>query len=492
MSPLLVEAAGVQKSYDGVPALRDGNFKLARGSVHALCGGNGAGKSTFLSILMGIQSRDAGSIRIRDEEVNFQSPLEALNHRIAIITQELSPIPYMNVAENIYLGREPRKAVVVDKRTMRANARVLLERLNFDIDPTAPMVSLSLAQVQLVEIAKAFSFDAEIVIMDEPTSAIGERETHILFNAIRSLTSHGAGIIYVSHRLEELFEIADEYTVFRDGAYVENGKLGDIDRPYLVRQIVGREVPQPRKSSRTETGKVMLDVANLSQSEQFNDVSLHVASGEIVGIYGLMGSGRSEFLNAVYGIGPRETGRVKVDGREVKPMRPDESIDAGMAMVTEDRKESGLVLGAPIRHNISLSALPHLSWKGVVQRRKERAHAAGMIRQLNIKTATDELPVSTMSGGNQQKVVLARCLSSRPKVLICDEPTRGIDEGAKQEIYTLLDHFVRSGGAVLLVSSEAPEVLQLSDRIVVFKKGRINETLPGHNASQETLLHAAS
>jgi putative xylitol transport system ATP-binding protein len=474
MSPLLVEAAGVQKSYDGVPALRDGNFKLARGSVHALCGGNGAGKSTFLSILMGIQSRDAGSIRIRDEEVNFQSPLEALNHRIAIITQELSPIPYMNVAENIYLGREPRKAVVVDKRTMRANARVLLERLNFDIDPTAPMVSLSLAQVQLVEIAKAFSFDAEIVIMDEPTSAIGERETHILFNAIRSLTSHGAGIIYVSHRLEELFEIADEYTVFRDGAYVENGKLGDIDRPYLVRQIVGREVPQPRKSSRTETGKVMLDVANLSQSEQFNDVSLHVASGEIVGI------------------GPRETGRVKVDGREVKPMRPDESIDAGMAMVTEDRKESGLVLGAPIRHNISLSALPHLSWKGVVQRRKERAHAAGMIRQLNIKTATDELPVSTMSGGNQQKVVLARCLSSRPKVLICDEPTRGIDEGAKQEIYTLLDHFVRSGGAVLLVSSEAPEVLQLSDRIVVFKKGRINETLPGHNASQETLLHAAS
>ncbi|MFL9936020.1 sugar ABC transporter ATP-binding protein [Paraburkholderia sp. RL18-103-BIB-C] len=492
MSSLLVEASGVQKSYDGVPALRDGRFKLARGSVHALCGGNGAGKSTFLSILMGIQARDAGSIRIRDEEVNFQSPLDALNHRIAIITQELSPIPYMNVAENIYLGREPRKGVVVDKRTMRGNARALLERLNFDIDPTAPMVSLSLAQVQLVEIAKAFSFDAEIVIMDEPTSAIGERETHILFNAIRSLTSHGAGIIYVSHRLEELFEIADEYTVFRDGAYVESGKLGDIDRPHLVRQIVGREVAQPRKSTRSEAGKVMLDVANLSQSGQFNDVSLRVSSGEIVGIYGLMGSGRSEFLNAVYGIGPREGGTVTVDGREVMPARPDESIDAGMAMVTEDRKESGLVLGAPIRHNISLSALTHLSWKGVVQRRKERTHAAEMIRQLNIKTASDELPVSTMSGGNQQKVVLARCLSSRPKLLICDEPTRGIDEGAKQEIYTLLDRFVRSGGAVLLVSSEAPEVLQLSDRIVVFKKGRIKETLPGHSASQETLLHAAS
>ncbi|WP_175772463.1 sugar ABC transporter ATP-binding protein [Paraburkholderia phenazinium] len=492
MSSLLVEATGVQKSFDGVPALRDGRFRLARGSVNALCGGNGAGKSTFLSILMGIQSREAGSIRIRDEEVNFESPLDALKHRIAIITQELSPIPYMSVAENIYLGREPRKGVVVDKRMMRANARALLERLNFDIEPAAPMASLSLAQIQLVEIAKAFSFDAEIVIMDEPTSAIGERETHILFKAIRSLTSHGAGIIYVSHRLEELFEIADTYTIFRDGAFVEDGKLADIDRPHLVRQIVGREVAQPRKSSRSDAGKVILDVANLSQPGHFSDISLRVSSGEIVGIYGLMGSGRSEFLNAVYGIGPREAGTVEVDGQVIRPSRPDESIEAGMAMVTEDRKDSGLVLGAPIRHNISLSALKSFSWKGVVQRRKERGHAAEMIRRLNIKTASDELAVSTMSGGNQQKVVLARCLSSRPKVLICDEPTRGIDEGAKQEIYTLLDRFVRSGGAVLLVSSEAPEVLQLSDRIVVFKKGRVKESLPGHSANQETLLHAAS
>ncbi|MGF6603075.1 putative xylitol transport system ATP-binding protein [Paraburkholderia sp. GAS448] len=492
MSSLLVEASGVQKSFDGVPALRDGTFRLARGSVHALCGGNGAGKSTFLNILMGILTRDAGSIRVRGGDVNFASPLDALNHRIAIITQELSPIPYMSVTENIYLGREPKKTVMVDKKTMRANARALLERLNFDIDPAAPMASLSLAQVQLVEIAKAFSYDAEIVIMDEPTSAIGERETHILFKAIRSLTSHGAGIIYVSHRLEELFEIADEYTVFRDGAYVESGRLADIDRTHLVRQIVGREVAQPRKSSRTEAGKVMLDVENLTKAGQFDDITLRVSSGEIVGIYGLMGSGRSEFLNAVYGIGPREAGTVKVDGRLVGPARPDQSIDAGMAMVTEDRKESGLVLRAPIRHNISLSALHRFSWKGVVRRRKERAHASGMIRRLNIKTASDELAVSTMSGGNQQKVVLARCLSSHPKVLICDEPTRGIDEGAKQEIYTLLDRFVREGGAVLLVSSEAPEVLQLSDRIVVFKKGRINETLPGHSASQATLLHAAS
>lgn len=493
MNPLLVEAEGVKKSFDGVPALHNGTFKLVQGSVHALCGGNGAGKSTFLNILMGILRRDAGSIRVRGEEVDFLTPSDALSHRIAIITQELSPIPYMTVAENIYLGREPRAAgVVVDGRRMRANAEALLSRLKFDIDPTALMVSLSLAEIQLVEIAKAFSYDAEIVIMDEPTSAIGERETHVLFNAIRSLTSQGAGVIYVSHRLEEIFEIADTYTVFRDGAYVETGNIREIDRAHLVRQIVGREIAEPRKSARSQTGDVMLDVHSLSCADQFENISMQVSAGEIVGIYGLMGSGRSEFLNAVFGIGPRDRGTVALEGRTIVPGRPDRSIVAGMAMVTEDRKESGLVLSASIRHNISLSALRRFSWRGVVRPGRERAHSKDMIRRLSIRSASDDLPVSTMSGGNQQKVVIARCLSTHPRLLICDEPTRGIDEGAKQEIYSLLDNFVREGGAVLLVSSEAPEILQLSDRIIVFKKGRVNQIFPGHSANQESLLHAAS
>jgi putative xylitol transport system ATP-binding protein len=493
MIPLLLEAEGVTKAFNNVPALRDGCFQLKPGSVHALCGGNGAGKSTFLSILMGILRRDSGTVKVRGEEVDFLLPSEALSHRIAIITQELSPIPHMTVAENIYLGREPRLAgFVVDTKRMQAAASELLSQLKFEIDPAAEMATLSLAEVQLVEIAKAFSHRADIVIMDEPTSAIGERETGILFQAIRNLTAQGTGIIYVSHRLEELFEIADSYTVFRDGAFVETGRIQDIDRAYLVQQIVGREIAAPRRSGRGKCGPVALDVQNLSSALAFKDISLNVCAGEIVGIYGLMGSGRSEFLNAIYGIGPRDGGSVTLDGASIPALRPDRAISCGMAMITEDRKESGLVLGASIRHNISLSALSRFSTNGILRADLEKRHSQYMIERLQVRATSDELPVSTMSGGNQQKVVIARCLSTKPRVLICDEPTRGIDEGAKQEIYALLDQFVRNGGAVLLVSSEAPEVLQLSDRIIIFKKGRAVQTMKGESANQASLLHAAS
>lgn len=490
---LLVQAAGVAKSFEGVPALRNGQFLLRAGSVHALCGGNGAGKSTFLSILMGILKRDAGTIAVAGREVDFSGPLDAIESGIAIITQELSPVPYLSVAENIYLGREPRTAkVVVDTKKMCSNAETLLKRLGFDIDPAATIASLSVAQIQLVEIAKAFSFDAQIIIMDEPTSAIGERETHVLFDAIRRLTRQGVGFIYVSHRLEEIFDIADTYTVFRDGEFVETGDIASIDRAHLVRQIVGREVAEPRQSSRTNIGETLLEIKDLSWAGKFEEVSLGVAAGEILGIYGLMGSGRTEFVSSVFGISPRDSGSVQFAGAAIPAERPDKALDAGISMVTEDRKESGLVLNSSIRHNISLTALGKLSWRGVVNGRKERDHVSDMIRRLFIKTSSDSLAVSTMSGGNQQKVVIARCLSTKPKLLICDEPTRGIDEGAKQEIYALLDSFVRDGGAVLLVSSEAPEVLQLSDRIAIFKKGRLSQLLPTSGASQEILLHASS
>ncbi|WP_176053190.1 sugar ABC transporter ATP-binding protein [Paraburkholderia caribensis] len=489
----LVHAVGVAKSFDGVPALRNGQFLLQSGSVHALCGGNGAGKSTFLSILMGILKRDDGTIEVAGKEVDFSGPLDAIESGIAIITQELSPVPHLSVAENIYLGREPRTAkIVVDTKKMRADADALLKRLGFDIDPAARIASLSVAQIQLVEIAKAFSFDAQIIIMDEPTSAIGERETHVLFDAIRRLTKQGVGFIYVSHRLEEIFDIADTYTVFRDGEFVETGDIASIDRAHLVRQIVGREVAEPRQSSRTNVGETLLEIKELSWTGKFEDVSLRVAAGEILGIYGLMGSGRTEFVSSVFGISPRDAGSVRFGGAEIPAERPDKALHAGISMVTEDRKESGLVLSSSIRHNISLTALRKFSWRGVIDGRKEREHANDMIRRLFIKTASDNLAVSTMSGGNQQKVVIARCLSTKPKLLICDEPTRGIDEGAKQEIYSLLDGFVRDGGAVLMVSSEAPEVLQLSDRIAIFKKGRLSQMLPTAGANQEMLLHAAS
>jgi putative xylitol transport system ATP-binding protein len=494
MSQILLEASGVSKSFDGVPALTDGRLTLAAGQVHALCGGNGAGKSTFLNILMGLLERDGGSVKIHGQEVSFRSPAEAMAQSIAIITQELSPILDMTVAENIFLGREPRRFGLVDHAQMRRDARTLLADLHFDVDAGARMSSLSLAQIQLVEIAHAISQNARILIMDEPTSAIGEQETHILFDAIRKLTAQGVGVIYVSHRLDELFEIADFYTVFRDGRFIETGEMRDIERAHLVHQIIGHEIPQRHSEIALtgEAGNVVLDVEGLSGPEGFRDIHLTVRAGEIVGLYGLMGSGRSEFLNAIFGIGERSSGRVVLCGRELPGERPDISIARGMSMITEDRKETGLVLGASIRHNIALSILDRLSRLFVIQGSAEKTHSGEMMKRLAVRAADDRLAVGALSGGNQQKVVIARCLSSKPHLLICDEPTRGIDEGAKQEIYRLLEEFADAGGAVLVCSSEAPEVLQLCTRVVIFKKGRAANEILARDASQKVLLHAAS
>lgn len=494
MAEYLIEAESVSKSFDGVPALIDGRLMLRPGEVHALCGGNGAGKSTFLNILMGLLQRDGGIVRVHGEEVDFRSPAEAMAKSIAIITQELSPIRDMTVAENIFLGREPRRAGLVDHARMRRQAEELLAELRFDVPANEKMANLSLAQIQLVEIARAISQKARILIMDEPTSAIGEQETHVLFDAIRKLTASGVGVIYVSHRLEELFEIANRYTVFRDGRFIESGQIADIDRAHLVHQIVGYEIESVTDHSKDKgiSHEVVLDVSDLSHSAEFRNISVTVRQGEIVGIYGLMGSGRSEFLNAVFGIGPRSSGTVRLKGKTLPAGRPDLSIAAGMTMITEDRKDTGLVLGAPIRHNISLSILSRLSRFFVVQPTAERKLSAGLMQRLAVKAANDRLQVSALSGGNQQKVVIARCLSSDPGLLICDEPTRGIDEGAKQEIYRLLEDFAAAGGAVLVCSSEAPEVLRLSSRILIFKKGRLAAEVAAKGLTQKSLLHAAS
>lgn len=493
MSTPLLSARSVAKSFDGVPALRNGCLELHAGSVHALCGGNGAGKSTFLNILMGILQRDSGEIRVSGKEVNFESPLDALNARISIITQELSPIPGMTVAENIYLGREPRRfGVMVDYPTLFEQAGELLRRLDFDINPRVMMGRLSLAQTQLVEIAKAFSHDSQIIIMDEPTSAIGEHETETLFKAIRSATAQGAAIIYVTHRLSEIFSIADHYTVFRDGGFVETGRLADIDRRQLVRHIVGRELQTAKREVRQKSDKAMLDVRALTRKGEFSDISVCVAPGEIFSIYGLMGSGRSEFLNCVYGITRPDEGEVHLNGQRVPPESPRHAISMGMTLVTEDRKDTGLVLTASVAGNTSMSALSRLSTFAVVNRSAEKLLVEKMVKRMSIKVSDINNPVATLSGGNQQKVVLARCMATDPICLICDEPTRGIDEGAKREIYNFLTEFARQGGSVLMVSSEAPEILEVSDRIAIFKKGRLTTVIEGQTATQEELLHLAS
>lgn len=492
-STRLLSATGVTKSFFGVPALKNGCLELLSGSVHALCGGNGAGKSTFLNILMGILQSDGGSIKVRDQEVQFQSPADALQARISIITQELSPIPGMTVAENIYLGREPRIGkIVVDYRTLFEKAGALLNRLNFDIDPKAPMQRLSLAQTQLVEIAKAFSHNSEIIIMDEPTSAIGEHETEVLFRAIESAKKQGAGIIYVSHRLSEIFTIADKYTVFRDGGFVESGNIADIDRRQLVRQIVGQELKVARRESHVVAAGPLLKVDSLTREDEFHDISLDVAPGEILGIYGLMGSGRSEFLNCIYGITRPDSGEVHLKNKKVPSGQPRASIQQGMSLVTEDRKDTGLVLTSSIGSNITLSALPLVSNFTFVDRPRERSLIQTMVDRMSIKLSSPNMPVSSLSGGNQQKVVLGRCMATNPIFLLCDEPTRGIDEGAKREVYKFLEEFVKQGGAAIVVSSEAPEVLDVSDRIAIFKKGRLQTIIPGHSATQEDLLHLAS
>lgn len=492
-SGFLLEAVGVAKSFNGVPALLDGRLLVRPGNVHALCGGNGAGKSTFLNIVMGLLRRDAGTIRLKGHEVDFHSAADALRSGIAIITQELAPVPEMTLAENLYLGREPRRAgLFVDFAQMRADAQALLDRLRFDVPAGARMADLSLAKIQLVEIAKALSHDADVVIMDEPTSAIGEHEAQVLFDAIRSVTAHGSSVIYVSHRLTEIFEIADEYTVFRDGRCVETGRIADIDRRKLVTAILGHDVSNRIATSAQRTESAMLRTTKLSLDGSFENVSVDVGAGEIAGIYGLLGSGRTEFLESVYGLRNPSAGSVEFCGKVLPAGRPGESIRRGIAMISEDRKESGLVLSASIRHNISLSTLRSLSTFGLIERRREERIVSEMSTKLRVKAASLSLAVENLSGGNQQKVVFARCLASHPKLLICDEPTRGIDEGAKQEIYALLREFAVSGGAVLIVSSEAPEILEVCDRIVIFKDGRVSGSLAREEASQQVMLDMAA
>lgn len=354
------------------------------------------------------------------------------------------------------------------------------------------MSELSLAHTQLVEIAKAISHNGRILIMDEPTSAIGESETEILFDAMRNLKSRNVGIIYVTHRLTEVFTIADEYTVFRDGEFVKSGPIGEIDRQKLVELIVGRNVSKSKRLASLAVGEPMLEIRGFSQSGKFQDISLSVGKGEILGIYGLMGSGRSEFLNAIYGLTRPDAGTVVLNGKPVGNRTPEEAIGNGFALITEDRKSTGLALCRPIRENISLSALKPISLLGFVRGKSERLSVTRVSERFKVRLASIDMPVRQLSGGNQQKVVLARCLLTDPQVLLCDEPTRGIDEGTKQEIYAFLGEFADKGNCAIVVSSELYEILQVSDRIVVFKRGRIAAEVSGAEATQQSLTHLAS
>ena len=493
MDEVLLDVTGLKKSFGGVAALRDGRLRVEKGSVHALCGGNGAGKSTFLTIVMGIQQRDAGVIRLRGEEVHFASPREALGGGISIIEQELSPVPAMTVAENIFLGREPQKSFGrVDFQEMNRQAQALLSQLGFDIAPTRLMMDLSVAKVQLVEIAKALSYDAEVIIMDEPTSALGESEAEQLFEAIGRLKAQGKGVIYVSHRLTEILEIADRYTVLRDGAYIEDGSISDVTKADLIRMIVGRPLAEEFVKDNQPEAQVALSVKGIDSHNGVADLSFEAHRGEILAFYGLMGSGRTEIFERLFGMSDHSNGTISLGGEAFAARTPAEAIAKGLAFVTEDRKESGLVLSATVRNNLCMASLDALSHGPHMSRPAEAGAARRMIEMFGVKAATDQLEVSGLSGGNQQKVVLGKWFLTDPRILLLDEPTRGVDVGAKREIYRIMSEFAEAGGTVLMISSETDEVLGMADRVIVMKDGRVSGTLARDEMSAEKLVHLAA
>ncbi|MBW7057783.1 sugar ABC transporter ATP-binding protein [Paracoccus bogoriensis] len=493
MDAPLLEARGLAKRFGGVVALRNGTFRLMPGTVHALCGGNGAGKSTFLSLIMGIRRRDAGMLLRRGAPVDFAGPLDALRAGISIIEQELSPVPAMSVAENIFLGREPvGRFGRVDFRAMNARAQQLLDSLHFAIPARRLMMDLTVAELQLVEIAKALSYEAEVIIMDEPTSALGEAEADQLFAAIARLKEQGKGIVYVSHRLSEIFRIADHWTVFRDGAFIGAGAIRDISREALIRMIVGRPLAEEFVKENTPTSEIALELREVSSGARVRDISFVARRGEILAIYGLMGSGRTEIFERLFGLAPDRGGEIRLFGQPHSLSSPQEAIAAGLAYVTEDRKQSGLVLSADVRANLCLARLKALSAGPVMLRRREAAAAARMIEIFGIRTASDRLEVSGLSGGNQQKVVLGKWFLTEPRILLLDEPTRGVDVGAKREIYRVMSDFARQGGTVVMISSEIDEVLGMADRTIVLRDGRISGALDRATLSAERLVHLAA
>jgi len=489
----ILNVSGVRKAFPGVVALDDVQFRVRPGSVHALMGENGAGKSTLMKIVAGIYTPDKGTMHLRGSAITLKSPLDALENGIAMIHQELNLMPFMTVAENIWIRREPKNALgFINHGEMRERTKALFDELNIDIDPEIEIQKLSISNRQMVEIAKAVSFNSDVLIMDEPTSALTEHEVGHLFTIIRKLRDQGKGIVYITHKMNELFEIADEVSVFRDGKYIGTKRSDEVTRDDIIQMMVGREITQMFPKETVPIGEVRLSVKNLTLNGVFRDVSFDVRSGEILGFAGLIGSGRSEFLNCVFGITKPDTGTATLLEKPIAKGNPGKALRQGLALITEDRKATGLVLCSSVAFNTTLAALPDVSFAGYINRKKDRGLMQAMIERMQVKLASPDMDVSGLSGGNQQKVVLAKCMATEPVCLLCDEPTRGIDEGAKREVYAFLANFVAKGGAAIVVSSEAPEVLEVSDRIAIFKKGHLSVVIDGHQASQEELLHLAS
>jgi len=494
MAEMLLEMKEIDKSFPGVKVLQNVQFSLYSGELHALMGENGAGKSTLMKILNGIYSKDNGTIIVKGkpEEVTSTKVAEGLG--ISIIHQELNLIPYLSVMENIFLGREFKlgKTPFVNWKKMRSEAERYLKQLGMDLDPRTIVEELSVGQQQMVEIAKALSMQADILVLDEPTAALTDREIEKLFEVITALKAKGVGMIYISHRMEEIFQISDRITVLRDGKYIGTRHTKETDMDELVRMMVGRDINDRFPKIEITPGEERLRVEGISLGQKLRDISFSIKSGEILGLAGLMGAGRTEVAKVLFGVTPATQGKIFIDGKEATIRKPIDAIGSGIALVTEDRKHEGLILSLSIRENLSLPNLAKLSVSGFMKRSKESVLSEETIEKLHIRTPHAEQVVGALSGGNQQKVVIGKWLATKPKILILDEPTRGVDIGAKKEIYDLMNQLAKEGVAILMISSELPEVLGMSDRIIVMHEGRVTAELSREEATQERIMHAAT
>ncbi|GAA3736101.1 rhamnose transport system ATP-binding protein [Spinactinospora alkalitolerans] len=483
----------VAKSFGMVKALQGVSLELRAGEIHALVGENGAGKSTLVKTIAGVHRPDSGHVEVDGAPTGFSGPADAQRAGVAVIYQEPTLFPDLSVAENLFMGRQPlTRGRRIDRSAMREQTARLFARLGVHIDPDRPARGLSIADQQLIEIAKALSFDAGVLIMDEPTAALSGVEVDRLFTVARSLRDAGAAILFISHRFDEVFSLCDRITVMRDGRHISTDPIGELTVDAVVRRMVGRDVTALFPKQETESGEVLLEVEGLTRTGVFSDVGFSVRGGEIVALAGLVGAGRSEVVRAVFGIDRYDAGAVRVAGRRLPPGRPAAAMAAGLALVPEDRRQQGLVMEMSVERNATLTRRGALSRLGLLRRSAERAEAGAWSERLRVKAGRLDDAVSTLSGGNQQKVVLAKWLATGPKVLIVDEPTRGIDVGTKAEVHRLLSELAGQGLAVVMVSSELPEVLGMADRVLVMHEGRLSAELSRAEATEESVMYAAT
>lgn len=488
-----IEMRGIDKLFGSNQVLKQAGFTLESGEVHALMGENGAGKSTLMKILTGVYTKDAGTVLVDGKEVNYKNPQEAEKAGIVFIYQELNVMFDLTVEENLFMGKEIHgKFGICDKKAMQKKAQEALNILGVNISPKTVMAELSVGQQQMVEICKALMADAKVIIMDEPTAALTQSETVALFKVIESLRKKGVSMVYISHRMEEIFELCDRITVLRDGSYIGVKNIPETNMNEIVKMMIGREIGERYPSRNVKIGKEVLKVKELTRKGTFHDVNFSVRAGEVLGVSGLMGAGRTEIMQAIFGNLSYESGTIEIDGKEVKISNPRQAMEHGIGFITEDRKTEGLMLDKSIRENISLCNLRRISKSSVISREAEKNMVAEAIKDLHIKCFGSYHECNNLSGGNQQKVVLAKWILTNPKILILDEPTRGVDIGAKKEIYSIINKLAAQGVAIIMVSSELPEVLGMSDNIMVVREGEVRGIISYEEANQERLMTLAT